>query len=202
MKKFIILSFILLAIGALAFYIYISVDTRSQREKIVELEKSIAKLKEEMIPLRFKVLDNSDGKIKVALKLYDCSGNVIKKIEHELEGQELCFDFYTILVKDKYIAFPNKLYTNKIPPANGISLVNEYDNEGFPQIFYSDDLTPDLREGLTILFDKVKKGKTDSIQTMFGNMVHDFKQFGAFVPKQVYKITSHSKGGLEVVEEQ
>ncbi len=192
---------IIVVLGLGLAYMYLTISTKNQREQILQLEKSISHLKEETVPVRFKVLDNENNEIKVAIKFYDMDGKVIKKMEETLTGNELCFDFFVFPLKDKYLAFPNKIYTNEIAPKDGISLMNEYNMDGFPSIYYSQDMDQDSQDILQSLFQKAKKGKLDTIKGKFGSMIHDFKEFKSFVPKQIYKIVVHTKGGIEVVEE-
>ena len=69
-----------------------------------------------------------------------------------------------------------------------------YDKNGFPEIFESDTLDPQLHEGLQDVFQQLKTGQMDSINDYFGSMVHDIKAFKSFVPGNVYsiRITSYN----------
>ncbi len=118
-----------------------------------------------------------------------------------MPGEELSFDFYVIPVKDRYVAFPSKIFTDKIAANDGIVLYEHYNSEGYPAIFNSSEMNPELLEGLKDVYFKVKSGQIDSLSEHFGNMVHDIKEFKSFIPENVYSIVTHTKGGIEIIEE-
>jgi hypothetical protein len=199
MRKFIVFLIIIIAIGGLIFGYYTC--TEHQQEKIKMLESKIALLKETHTPIRFKIIEKTDDSIKLSAKFYNANDEEVNKLETTLAGQELSFDFYIVPIKDRYIAFPSKIFTNKIAAANGIEIYNLYDKEGFPLVFETKDMDTEIHEGLKDLFRQVKTGQLDSLNNYFGNMVHDIKEFKSFIPQTVYSIVTHTKGGIEIIEE-
>ena len=177
--------------------------TCKQAEKIALLEKKIALLKEEIVPLRFKILSKEDGKISFAVKFFDSGEKPkdINRLVQTIEGNELSFDFIVIPVNDKHLFFPNKIYSDKIAPENGIDIKSFYDKDGFPQIFYFKEIDNEFREMLTEIFENVKDGNLSEDDNYFGNMVHDIANFNEYKPDRIYKIVCHTKGGIEVVED-
>jgi len=165
------------------------------------LEDNIALLKEENIPLRFKIIEKANDSIRLVVKFYNADNKEINKIEHKLHGQELSFDFYVVPVKDRYVAFPSKIFTDKIAANDGVELYEQYNEEGYPAIFNSSAMNPELYDGLKSVYFKVKTGQLDSLNEHFGNMVHDIKEFKSFLPENVYSIVTHTKGGIEIIEE-
>ena len=172
-----------------------------QKEKIALLEEKIELLKEEHIPIRFKISEKTEDEIKLTVKFYNADDEEVNKLETTVQGQELSFDFYVVPVKDRYVAFPSKLFSNVIAASNGISLYDLYDKDGFPEIFQEKNIDHDLSKGLKDVFVHVKTGQMDSLNNYFGNMVHDIKAFKSFMPETVYSIVTHTKGGIEIVEE-
>lgn len=181
--------------------IFFSSCIEGQKNKIKQLENNIALLKEENIPLRFKILEKANDSIMLVVKFYDADNKEINKIEQKLHGNELSFDFYVIPVKDRYVAFPSKIFTDKVAANDGIILYEHYNREGYPAIFYSSEINSELYEGLKNVYFKVKSDQLDSLNEHFGNMVHDIKEFKSFLPGNVYSIVTHTKGGIEIVEE-
>ncbi len=201
MKKFLITLIILAIIAAGAYFIFNHL-TKKQETKILKFEEKINRLKSESIPLRFKILEKENGNIKVVIKFYDADGNIIKdRIEKTLKGNELSFDFNVFPVKDKYIAFPCKIYTDEIAPENGELLMSYYDVEGFPQVFHYKGMDEELKKGLSLIFEKVKNDDINPDDKYFGNMVHDLPDFKQYNTNQTYKIVTRMKGGIEVIEE-
>jgi hypothetical protein len=199
MKKFIIFLIIVALIAAAIYgYFYF---TGSQQEKIKKLEANIALLKETHTPLRFKIVEKSEDSIRLLTKFYDAENEEINKFETTLPGQELSFDFYVVHVQDRYIAFPAKIFSNQLAAANGIELYSYYDKDAYPEVFYSKEINKDLYEGLKDVFRQVKTGQMDSLNNYFGNMVHDIREFKSFIPQTVYSVVTHTKGGIEIIEE-
>ena len=172
-----------------------------QKEKIALLEKNIELLKEEHIPMRFKISEKTGEQIKLITKFYNADNEEINSGEFTVPGQELSFDFSVVSIKDRYIAFPSKLFSNVTPASQGIKLFGYYNKDGFPEIYQEKNIDPELNQGLKEVFAKVKSGEMDSLESSFGNMVHDIKAFKSFMPGTVYSIVTHTKGGIEIVEE-
>jgi len=199
MKKLFIFILIAGVVTALFFGYFKCIA--KQEEKIKMLEAKISLLKETQTPIRFKILEKTADSIILSARFYNADDKEINKLETTIAGQELSFDFYVVPVKDRYIAFPYKIFSNQIAAANGLELYDFYDKEGFPGVFDSKDIDPDINQGLKEMFQKIKTGQLDSLQSYFGNMVHDIQEFKLFVPQTVYSIVTHTKGGIEIIEE-
>jgi hypothetical protein len=195
-KIFSIFLFLSAFLSVLTFF-----SSCNQKEKIKILEEKIAMLKTENTPIRFKILSRDGDILKVAVKFYDCEGNVIDRAEKEIKGNELSFDFYVLPINGRYLAFPFKIFSDKTAPADGENLCDIYDKNGFPQIYYFKGIDPKLKESLAFVFAKIKSGDFKADDKYFGNMVHDVKEFKNYETDQIYKIVTHTKGGIEVVED-
>ncbi len=196
--KFIVLFWIVV-ISVITYGLYYF--TTLQVSKIERLEKKIAQLKEVSTPIKFKILDKQEGKIHFAIKFFDADGNVVNREELIMEGEELSFDFYVIPINERYIAFPNKIFTNKIAPKKGTELFDLYDNNGFPQIFYSKNIDNDIKHGLKELFTQLKTDNIVDLQGVFGSGIQDIKGINEFEKDNIYSIVIHTKGGIEIIEE-
>ena len=189
---------ILLIIVLIVITIYFG--TQIQEKKIVKLENKIELLKTETIPFRFKILEKTEDEIRFVIKFYDLDNNVISREEFKLKGEELSFDFYVIPIKDRYIAFPYKIFTNKIAPENGKTLFSLYEKNNFPQIYYSKNIDPELKTGLKDLFSKIKTSNIQELEGIYGSGIQDIKGIHEFKQNQIYKIITHTKGGIEIIE--
>lgn len=188
--------FLLIAVTLVVLYF-----TKFQENRIEKLQAKIDFLKEETTPLRFKILSKEDSMITFALKFYDADNNEIQRYEQKLEGTQLSFDFVELPMNDKYIAFPYKIFTDKIAPEDGLLLYDLYDVDGFPQIFNSSEIDSDVKEGLTYVFELLKANKTEELDGVFGSMVQDVKKYNEFIENQIYKIVIHTKGGIEIIQD-
>ena len=105
------------------------------------MQTEISALKEELIPVRFKILDKTDSSVTVEMRFYDADDKEISIKKLRMNGTELTFDFNVVKMKnnrksDTYLFFPEKVFTDRIPPADGIIIISgEYNNNDFP--FYS-----------------------------------------------------------------
>jgi hypothetical protein len=199
-RKILIILFSAVAVGALVFGVF-GVLTCNQQKKIAQLEEHIDKLKAVQTPIRFKITERTDEDFEVALKYFDANDEVINRVEKKFKGSELSLDFVEFKVKDSYVAFPYKMYSDEIAPDDGYLMLNDYDKAGFPQIFYQKGLNPELKKGLQKLFENLKENKVNPFETYFGNMVHDLKGVKNYQTGVVYKVIVHTKGGIEVVED-
>ncbi len=197
-KSYLVIISILVIIGTTIFVL--SKCTENQEKKIAILENKLALLKEENVSIKFKILEKQKDSIKVAIKLFNSDNKSFTKVEKTLFGQELSFDFFVVKLKNKYLAFPFMVYTNKIAPIDGEDLLTLYDKDGFPEIYDMENIDTSLKEKLSEIFKKIKNGDAYSIDNTFGNMVHDMEGIKSFEPNIVYKIVSHTKGGIEVIE--
>ncbi|MCF6366789.1 MAG: hypothetical protein L3J35_11365 [Bacteroidales bacterium] len=206
MKKLIITIIVLGALGTGGYYgfnWYIS----QQEKEIAKLEDKIHFLKEETVPLRFKILEKDSANIKFLIKFYEQDAEEAFIADTiTLPGQELSFDFYVVPVKDikndreVKVAFPYKIFTNTMPAKNGKLLFNYYDEHGFPQVFNNAKADTAYINRMTELFAKIKAGNTEEIEGIYGSMVQDIKKLNEFAVNHVYQIIIHTKGGIEIKE--
>jgi hypothetical protein len=157
MKLIKYLLIIAFAIGMIAIGCFSCIE--KQKEKIALLEEKIELLKEEHTPIKFKISEKTEDEIKVTIKFYNADNEEVNKLETTVPGQELSFDFYVVPVKEKYVAFPSKLFSNVIAASNGTSLYDLYDKNGFPEIFQSKSLDPELKQGLEDVLTMLKQVK-------------------------------------------
>lgn len=196
----IVIIIIIVIVAAATYFLFIG--TKSQEDRIKDLEKEVSFLKEEIVPIRYKIISQEDDKIEVSVKFYDLDGKEFSKQRFTMEGTVASFDFYVVEMNNKYIAFPYKIFTDKIKPENGTFLYEYYEKDNFPMIFYSENSTTPFSFGIEALFQKIKDEDLENIENIFGNMVQNAPQTminGA--EGSVFKIVVHSKGGIEVIEE-
>lgn len=175
----------------------------SQSERIALLEEKISLLKVENTPVKFKILSKNNGKIKVAVKFYDSQSTpvTINRFVETFEGNELSFDFLVLQVKDTKLIFPYKVYTDKIAPDKGMNITEQYNKSGFPQVFYYEGIDPELKMLLSEVFTKIKSEDLEADDDYFGSMIHDISGFKEYKVGTIYKIVAHTKGGIEVMED-
>jgi len=202
MKGKILIGIIIIGIIAAGAYYGFDYLTKKQEKKIAKLEDKINFLKKETVPIRFKILDKDSSNITFAVKFYDQDSIEFTADTISLPGQELSFDFNIVPIKKDYnIAFPTKIFTNKIPAKDGKMLFDYYDDHGFPQTMTINGADEEYINLMTDLFNKIKTGDTEKIKGIYGSMIQDIAKLNEFQVNHVYKIVIHTKGGIEVTED-
>lgn len=169
----------------------------SADKKIENLNEQIVKLKNVVVPIRYKIKSQKDDKIKVVVKFLDLDSNLIEKKTFELKGNTVSFDFMLIKFQNGYIAFPYKIFTDKIAPENGIILFDYYEKNNFPQVYYSVSSNKSFNDGIKALYKKIKENDIENLE-VFGSMVQNHPAASGKAIGDTYKIVVHTKGGLEI----
>lgn len=212
-KKVVFILFALLVVAGAGFFSCWSEKT------VMKLEAQVARMKEEIVPVRFEILEKKDGKIKVKVAVYDC-GEEGKRVGSsqvfELDGEELNIDFQVVKFSDSnYLFFPVGLYTDRMALADSLKIFDLYNNEDFPAIYDSLVLAnaadnsslstgsqQALQEELANLFAIVRNDKRSVSKEQYGMAVHDMKSISQFKKGFVYKVLCHPRtGGIEIVKE-
>ncbi len=199
-KTWLIILLIIAALGILAYFLRKKIIPTQER-KIAKLEQQINFLKNEIVPIRYKILEKKGDSIYIAIKFMDLDGNLVNKTRMTLYGDVISFDFIVVKLGERYVAFPQKIFTNKIKPENGLTIYSLYDKDGYPMIYYSKNANKDFKEGIKILFQKVKNNDLKDLPTAFGNMVQNVKNSAWANIGDVFRIVVHTKGGIEIIKE-
>lgn len=217
--------FIFAALAALAYGSFYLL-TRAQRGRIASLEESIVALQEETVPLRFMVGDRADGRLSLRLRLYDIAGVEYASGDYELEGELLFLDFLAAPFGQSWLAFPYRIFTERVAPARGLDLsalvMPGYSSAGTAEASPStakDDAGASARGAYPSYPQSHAGGPFDEaglaelgrlyaallggepVKGSFGNAVHDLAELRRFELGAVYKVVVRKKGGIEVMEE-
>ncbi len=171
-----------------------------QERKLHDLESGIEALQSETVPLRFMVLSRDAESVSVRVRLYDLAGTEIGFMETNLPGRQVFFDFIAAPYKQIWLAFPYRIFTERVPPADGVDLSILVAPEGIPLTYRNGSLNADALKKLGELHASILRG--DSPKGSFGNAVHDVAELGTFSLETVYKIVIRAKGGMEILEDE
>ncbi len=170
-----------------------------QNRRMRALESGIAALQSETVPLRFMVLAREDDSVTVRVRLYDLGGTEIGFMETNLPGRQVFFDFIAMPYNKTWLAFPYRIFTEKVPPAEGVDLSMLVAPEGMPLTYRGGPLDRRALEKLGELHASMVRG--DVPKGSFGNAVHDVAELASFSLETVYKIVVRTKGGIEILED-
>lgn len=201
MKK-VLIFFVVAGVVAGGIYFYPSL-LDYQKAKIESLQTEISVLKEEIIPVRFKITEKTDASVTVEIRFYNADGKEVAARNLKMNGTELTFDFRVVKLKnnknsDTYLFFPEKVFTDRIPPTDGRIISGEYNNNNFPAIYEDGGLSDNDRRVVSDLYNVILNNEPVIIEH-FGSAVHDLKTINELKIGFVYKIACHqSSGGVEI----
>lgn len=184
MKK--IVAVILLIVGVIAVTSCFILD-KLQESK----ENEVLSLTAKIVPLEFDLISNGDH-IEVDYRFLDLAGNLIAEDKVSLRGNELFVDCVVKELDSKTkVCFPVLFYSNIVPSSEGVSIVEAYNNNGFPEIFKG-----------------VSKKEAKKIKAMYTEVLEHAHDVSAFrsaphvVAKKnitTYQLVARIKGGLELL---
>ena len=190
----------------------------NNQKKIKELTAVVKNLSRTDLVCRITVTDkqtlsgasgkDSLVKSQYRVDLFDLDGNVINTDEYEIAGDELwidsmCinFDYSEISSADRVnIAYPYRLYSEKISPEDGIQINNLFNKDGVPLIY---ELNKEQVLGMEYesyvqrvkeLFGIIQNTSLRSeygIRSFNGSVLHQATKTG-----QVYNVSVNGSGGL------
>jgi hypothetical protein len=170
-----------------------------QTLKLRALEDGIAALESETVPLRFKILSRDGRGVSLRIRLYDLAGKEVGMTEATLPGRQAFFDFLTVSRDGAWLAFPYRLFSEELAPADGIDLSPLVAPAGLPLTYGGGSLNAEALEELGAIYGDLLSGKAP--RSYFGNAVHDVAELGAFSLDAVYKVVVRKKGGIEIMED-
>jgi hypothetical protein len=208
-------------------YFYLDWARSGQKERIAGLEALSARLTVETVPMRFMVVSRDEAGLRARIKLYDLAGKELVLVEKALPGKELYLDFLLSPLpgesgsEARWLAFPYRIFTDELPAAQGVLLLDSYEVSGFPSIYDGQapgdkPLGPGERKALAAVFARARRsggasGKADTAAPVdyaaprheadFGSAVHDVSALSRFEVGVVYKVVCRAKGGIEVMED-
>lgn len=210
------IGWIIMAVSfALGGYLMAGDAAKLQRVQIVYLEGLQTRLRSETVPLKFMVESREGGEIKAKIKLYDLTGRELSSMEKSWPGSALYVDMLLFPVRgdrprgdaDSYLAFPYRVFTDKVSPASGSLLFDSYDADGFPEIFAGVSWTPKEKKAIASVFSSARRKAAaglpaaGDVKGSFGSAVHEASSLSSFEEGVVYKVVCRVKGGVEIVEE-
>jgi hypothetical protein len=197
-----------------------------------QLKTELAKLKSVLVPLRFRIVERKYGVIKGEIIFYslvmddadDLKNDIEDKLreiqplgsqEFMLSGEELNIDFLGYRVKDTHLppdidwVFPYRIFSDKLPPEEGIPIYRYYDQNGFPGIYnkitdgLNDDAGKYAKDNVVQVFAEIKLYSEKSEDRITGNALHDINSGNMrFKVGAWYDIMIHAKKGTgEFIEE-
>jgi len=169
-----------------------------QRKNIEKLEIQLYNLMKTQTPIKFKILKKTEDSLYIKVKYYNLEELEIVEKNYTIKGNELAFDFYVFNRNEKHFAFPYLIFSDQVAPSDGIDIANDYNSNGFPEIFDFKEIDRQKFEYLSEKYNQILR-KNLTFGEDFGNSVHDIKEFKQFDIGVVYKISVHSKGGIEII---
>lgn len=173
------------------------------QQEVEYLENIVENLKEEYIPMKFKVDYKADRTAEVSIKYFDQDSRQVSRMSYIVNGTELFFDFKVIHLEsdDAWLFFPYSIYSDKIEPSKGIVLYEDYTKDGIPLIYQGKNLnSSECGEFFKKIMSYATEGKAiEGADAEYGYSLHDMNDFDIhFLPDTTYRVVCHKqKGGIE-----
>jgi len=208
-------ALLILASFAAAGYFWFRGSVSSQRQRITYLEGLSTRLRAETIPLKFMVISRDGGEIRARVKIYDLAGREVAALEKAWPGSQLYIDILLFPIRsekdagnaDSWLAFPYRIFTDKLPASSGTILFDAYDDGGFPEVLGGMDLSAGERAAVISSFAAARRSAgagspaTEGAKGAFGSAVHEVSELSRFEVGTVYRVICRIKGGVEIMED-
>ena len=159
----------LLAVIVSIVLIFSAINYLSDKQ-IDRLNSKLDFIKKEITIMRFRLLDDSDNKLKIKYQFYNNDDEKVSdQITKEIQGSQLFIDFaiYKNKKSDLSLVFPLVIYSNKVPLSNGIEILTEYiDKDGNPLIYYNQDAKRNDLKVLRKIYNLITSGAIDRNKTI------------------------------------
>lgn len=198
LKAFFVTILVLLLLAALA-YGGVHFFSRWQEKRIALLELKILDLKREFVPMRFRVVSRDENSLQVDIRFYDMEGKSVGTSFVSLPGSQLYVDVGVVKHGNNgFLFFPSSIFTQEIAAQNAMSLLEIYNDNGFPAIYNQWEVGKVGQFYLRRLYQSLRKGVKKHI--LYGSAVHDIKDIAELQVGLVYDVVCHLKqGGVEIV---
>jgi hypothetical protein len=191
-------------------------------------KQQLQELKEVSVPVRFRITDRANGKIKGEMQFYSIimddidkndmeyriegGGTLLASQNFELEGAEFFIDFLKYQEKSGlfahpvYWVFPFRIYTDHIAPDQGTPIYGCYKSNDFPAVYNGFNLDEDKKQNLSRYYAEIMQYGDlmgdDLKKRVTGNAVHDMQKIASFQLNRWYDAAVHTKtGNIEYVAE-
>lgn len=199
---------ILILCGAAAFFLYLNQYLTRQK---VNLTETVSRLKSEYTFARIYIQSKSGGRISFLIELKTPEGLTAAKTQNSLSGTDLYLESRVAVIKsiegEKSFIFPTRLYTESVPPAQGLSLTPLYIENGLPLTYKTLADNALAEKSIKALYALSQKEEiSDSDQDALGvkiilQMDAALHQTGAgYQAGKAYDCVVHPNGGMELKE--
>ena len=200
--------FVLLIIAFISVTVWMLKSGLETRK--ASLEDTINYLKSEYEFARLTINSKNSSSISFTMTLLNVNGNVAAKKDYELPGNDIFLESAIIVMsspdKERALVFPKRLYSELLPPDQGLAITSLYDDNGFPGIYSSKDLTPELSSVIRKIYQLSQTAKEDSPDwkdqsvKIALNMEASLHQTRGYEPGKTYSCVVHPNGGMELLE--
>lgn len=135
-----------------------------------DISTRIHLLKEETVPLRFKLYTNTGKELMLAGKLFDLDGNMVGRFETPFINSNgpISVHLTDVDISGRHITFPNSISFGD--SAGEIDLMQYYSNNGFPDVYNSSIIDSVLKMEIGRIFGLISDGKDQKVESRYGKV--------------------------------
>ncbi|MBP7264396.1 MAG: hypothetical protein KBB32_09480 [Spirochaetia bacterium] len=190
-----------LALAALAALLWLAAGAilAVQRARIGELERQIASLTAETVPIRFMVESRSDDRLTVSFAFLNLAGTEYARTTATVRGTSLFVDLLVVPYGDAWLAFPYRAFGELEAPADGVEFGGLVMKDGLPRSHEGGPFDHGSLAELGRLYAAYLAGAQPA--GAFGSAVHDVASLGRFKLGVPYRVVARKAGGIEILED-
>ncbi|MBR4265717.1 MAG: hypothetical protein IKQ46_06645 [Bacteroidales bacterium] len=169
MNKKIIIASVALVVLIVGIICYFLILKPYLIENEVHIAEKIHLLKEETIPIRYKIVSRPDGEI-IAAKFFDLDGKVVGRFETAYNDGDILLEFTNIDINLHHIFLPAKMKFIKNGEVNSIELTDYYIRDNYPQIYNSTMIDPILKKEIGKISTLLRESKEETVAKKYGGI--------------------------------
>ncbi|MBP5682347.1 MAG: hypothetical protein J6X05_03770 [Bacteroidales bacterium] len=137
--------------------------------EVINIEK-FDLLKEQIVPMRLKVIGRSDGSSQIAVKFFDVDGKAVGRGELPYFGGSITQRIMDVNINGRHVFFPREMIQLINDDEKSTPLQDCYVKDGFPMIYDSQVADPALKDEIRRLYSHILAGDTARLHKLYGTI--------------------------------
>ena len=152
-------------------------------------------LKDEIVPMRLKVVARSDGSAQIAVKFFDVDGKAVGRCELPYAGGSITQKVLDVNIKGRHVYLPSEMAQSSASPDTlRQQLQQYYVKDGFPMIYFSQVADAGLLDEIRRLYSRLHDGDIDP----YGTVRQIEVTLGEPMERVNYSLSVKADGGVRI----
>ncbi len=152
-------------------------------------------LKDEIVPMRLKVVVRSDGSAQIAVKFFDVDGKAVGRCELPYAGGSITQKILDVNIKGHHVYLPSEMAQSSASPDTlRQQLQQYYVKDGFPMIYFSQVADAGLLDEIRRLYSRLLDGDIEP----YGTVRQIEVTLGEPMERVNYSLSVKADGGVRI----